>query len=227
MSNRMRWSVGILAGIGLAAVWAVELSSRRGIERRYRESLEARRALTLEVGELRSAREELASALLEEHQQTEQLSGALSAKDAELTAVLARLSKEDRVIQELEDKLLAMQHQLAHTQGELAVALQAKALPSTAESRHAVQLEKVIVAHAASEPALQGRVLSVNPEWQFVVINLGWNVLDIGEVVSIYHDNTLMAKARVERVQEQASAATLLPEWGQAEIRVDDVVRAL
>ncbi|MBI3320220.1 MAG: hypothetical protein HYZ89_06515 [Candidatus Omnitrophica bacterium] len=227
MSRAVKWSVSILAGIGLAAAGVVEWGVRHRLERRYHESLEARRALILEVGELRSAREELASALLTERQQTEQLSAALSAKDAELTTVVARLSKEDRVIQELEDKLLAMQNQLAHAQGELAVALQTKHVPSTAESRNAVQLEKVIVAHSSSEPALQGRVLSINAEWQFVVINLGWDVLDIGEVVSIYHDNKLMAKARVERVQEQASAATLLPEWGQAEIHIDDVVRTL
>ena len=80
---------------------------------------------------------------------------------------------------------------------------------------------------AASGADWQGRVISVHSEWQFVVTNLGWDAVDVGEVVSIYRQDKLLAKARIERVQERASAATLLPEWLHAEVQVNDVVRVL
>jgi len=97
-----------------------------------------------------------------------------------------------------------------------------------ASQRRMIELEKVVVTHPASPaPGLQGRVLSVNPEWHFVVIDLGWDVVNIGDVVSIYRNDQLLGKARVERVQEQVCAAALLPEWVESQVQVNDVVRVL
>jgi hypothetical protein len=69
--------------------------------------------------------------------------------------------------------------------------------------------------------------MSVHPDWKFIIVNLGWDHVNIGDTVSIFRNEALLGKARIERVQQEAAAATLLPEWRQAEVRVDDVVRAL
>ena len=89
-----------------------------------------------------------------------------------------------------------------------------------------VQLERVVVSHAdASE--LKGRIVSVHQDWNFVVIDLGWDAVKIGDTVSIFHNEQLLAKARIERVQEAVCAATILPEWNAASVQVNDVARVL
>ena len=74
---------------------------------------------------------------------------------------------------------------------------------------------------------LEGRVVSVYPDWKFVVIDLGWDVVKVGDVVSIYRKDQLLGKARIERVQEQACAATVLPDWNITAIQVNDAARIL
>jgi hypothetical protein len=85
------------------------------------------------------------------------------------------------------------------------------------------------VVSRASDPetAFAGRVISFNPQWRFVVMDLGWDAVNIGDVVSIYRREQLLGKARVERVQEAVSAASLLPDSFEAEIEINDVVRLL
>jgi hypothetical protein len=67
----------------------------------------------------------------------------------------------------------------------------------------------------------------VHPDWRFVVVSLGWNQLRIGDTVSIFRDEKLLAKAKVERVQEDLAAVTLLPEWQPETIQINDVVKPL
>lgn len=218
----------IVAGVSFVVISAGQWAARQRVERRYQDALQARKQLELEVGELRADRERLAGGLASEQQRMAQLSATVSAKEAEQQDIVERLMQEERIIQELQGRLLAMQLQFDRVQGELAVALQGRAAGSPQPSGKVVQLERVVVTHSASTvPGLQGRVLSVNPEWRFVVIDLGWDVVNIGDVVSIYRNDQLLGKARVERVQEQVSAATLLPEWLESGIQVNDVVHVL
>jgi hypothetical protein len=67
----------------------------------------------------------------------------------------------------------------------------------------------------------------VHKEWSFVVVSLGWNSVKIGDTISILRDDRLLAKAKVERVQEDVSAATLLPDWQDVEVAVNDLVQVL
>jgi hypothetical protein len=158
----------------------------------------------------------------------QQLLQTVAAKSQALETVIDRLAEEEEVIRELQEKLLAMQRQFNLLQGELAIALQARTANPPLASRM-VQLEKVVVASpATSTPTeTQGRVVSVHPQWRFVVIDLGWDLVRLGDIVSIYRNEHLLGKARIERVQEQVAAATLLPEWTEVEIQVNDVVRIL
>ena len=75
--------------------------------------------------------------------------------------------------------------------------------------------------------ALQGRVISVHPEWDFVVIDLGWDAVKIGDTVSIVRNDELLAKAKVERVQEGVCAAAVMPEWDAKTIQINDRVQLL
>ena len=90
----------------------------------------------------------------------------------------------------------------------------------------AVELERVLVSSDGASP-LQGRVISVHPEWNFVVIDLGWDAVKIGDTISILRNEAVLAKAKVERVQEGVSAAAVLPEWDADGIEVNDRAQLL
>ena len=149
----------------------------------------------------------------------------------ELEQSVGRLMEETRTVRELQMHLAAMQQQMDQLQGELAVTLQEhQGTPGQARQQQPkpapVQLEKIVVSDAGSV-GLQGRVLSVHRDWSFVVIDLGWDAVKIGDVASVFRNEQLLAKVRVDRVQEGICAATLLPEWEHADVRVNDSVRVL
>lgn len=213
-----------LLALGLAAVIAGEVAVRTRIERQYEEALQSREQLESQVTELQTERERLAQTLAQEQRRLTELAQALSAKDHELQRTLARLGEEQRAIETLEQQVGAMRRQMDLLQGELVLALQSRP-GSASTSSQAVQLEKVVVTKPTSAHSSQGRVLSVHPDWKFLVFDLGWDYVRIGDIVSIYRREQLLGKARVERVQEQAAAATLLPEWEHTEIAVNDTVQ--
>ena len=224
-----RGSVAVIAVIGgLSAAWVGESLAHRQAERRYQETIKARQQLELEVGELRADREQLAANLTASEQHVIELDQAVAAKEAELKSVVVRLGKEQQAVQELDGKLVAMQYQFDRVQGQLALALEQRSQQQASAEPAAVQLDRVVVTPpGGGAPGLEGRILSVNTQWNFIVVNLGWNVVQLGDVVSIYRGEQLVAKAKVERVQEQVAAATLLPEWMRSDIQVNDVVRIL
>ena len=59
------------------------------------------------------------------------------------------------------------------------------------------------------------------------MISLGWDAVRIGDVVSIFRNDQLQAKAKIERVQEGVCAATVLPDWKTEAIQLNDLVRIL
>lgn len=219
----------LLAGLGivLGAAATEEHLSRGLMARRLHEALEGRRQLELQFGEVLATHQQMKAQLKNEQQRSQELSTALAAARKKLEETTARLAEETRTVHELQMRLTSTQHEASQLQGELAVALQQAGQQSAkADSSSAVQLERVVVSDV-STPALQGRVVSVHRDWNFVVIDLGWDAVRIGDTVSIFRNDQLLAKARIERVQEGVAAATLLPEWQTTEIHVNDLVRVL
>ncbi len=185
--------------------------------------------MEIQVGELRGDHDRLSVALAAAQRQAQETSEALSAKDQELQEVVDRLQQEEQVIQTLQERFAAMQRHADLLQGELALSVPERAQGASSGTGNMVQLEKVVVKPPAmsTQRNPEGHIVSINPQWRFVVIDLGWDEVKIGDVVSIYHHEQLLAKARVERVQEQICAASLLPEWTASEIQVNDAVRTL
>ena len=227
MSTSIGRVVVLVVGIGLGAAWLAESIAHQRSDRQYHDALKARQQLELQYAELKTERDQLAGSLKTERQRVEQIARTLAAKDSELQAAVSRLAEEEHNLQQLQGELVAMQQQWDRIQTDAG---------SRRPARHAdaaspdgmVQLEKVVIRHPTlSGNDLHGRVISVHPEWQFVVIDLGWDAVNIGDVVSIYRDDQLVGKARVDRVQAQVSAASLLPDSTQLDIHVNDVVRTL
>lgn len=225
MSRGRQILIGALGVVLIAAV-AGEHGYRRIIERRYRGSVERQRQLELQFGEVLSAHEELKQQVEHERRRSQELSEALASTRAQLEDAVGRLTQESQGVQELRMRLATMQQQMDQLQGELALTLQEAEGQVKPQESAPVQLERIVVSTAGTG-GLQGRILSVHQEWNFVVIDLGWDAVHIGDTVSIFRNDQLLAKARIERVQEGISAATVLPDWKATEVQVNDVVRIL
>ena len=215
-----------MLGVVLVASVVGEHLARRLMERRYQKVVEGRQQLERQFREILATHRQLTGDLANERQRSQALSQAVAEKSAQLDKAVARLSEEGQAMRALQLRLAAMEQQMGQLQGELAAALQDRLTGATAKDAvpSAVQLERIVVSKAGA-PTLQGRVVSVHQDWDFVIIDLGWDAVKIGDTVSIFRNEELLAKARVERVQEGVSAASVLPEWDIAKVRASDRVQ--
>jgi hypothetical protein len=73
--------------------------------------------------------------------------------------------------------------------------------------------------------ARNGKVLVVNSQWDFVVLDLGRNegAVERGELL-VNRDGKLVAKVRISKVEDAQSVANILPEWKQVDVLVGDQV---
>ena len=216
----------ILAGIAVTVfvgVAGAEHYARWLAQRRLARAVETNQQLEQRLGEVMASHERLKSDLDTERQRSQELEQALASAKSQLEQTSGRLAEESRTSRTLQLRLAEMQQQMDQLQGELAVNL--KQAPAGVKPG-AVQIERVVVSGAGgATPA--GRVISVHRDWDFVVINLGWDAVRIGDVVSIFRDDALQAKVRIERVQEGVCAATVLPDWKTDAIQLNDLVRVL
>ena len=72
---------------------------------------------------------------------------------------------------------------------------------------------------------LKGKVVVVDPKWDFVVLNIGDDagVLENGELL-VSRDGKLVAKVVVRTVEKDRSIANILPGWKLGEVFEGDVV---
>ncbi len=221
----------ILVGAVVAVVAVMagsEHRARRLLQAKWLQAVEARQQLERRFAEISDAHEQLKGDLATERGRSAALEEALASAKRELERTTGRLAEESRTSRGLHLRLAQMQQQMDQLQGELAVTLKqqengVRVTPGT------VQIDRVIVSDASdaggTNPA--GRVISIHRDWDFVVISLGWDTVRIGDVVSIFRNDQLQAKAKIERVQEGVCAATVLPDWKTETIQLNDLVRVL
>ena len=188
----------------------------------------AQSVLQRDVARLAQAKRSVETQLALEQAHGRELTGHLAVAGEALTQLTRRLESEAGVVERLTWHAADLNGQIVTLQKELALAVRRQqrmfaAQPMT--SPHLVELEKVVV--GAGAPPVRGRVVDVNTEWRFVVVDLGWDVLHIGEILGVYRDGLLIAKIGVERVQERLAAASLLPAYREAAIAVNDQVLSL
>ncbi|MHC1768777.1 MAG: hypothetical protein AB9869_31595 [Verrucomicrobiia bacterium] len=72
---------------------------------------------------------------------------------------------------------------------------------------------------------LAGRILAVDPKYDFVVLDVGGNqgVVENGKLL-VNRDGKLVAKVRVTKVEPNRSIANIMPDWKQAEVMEGDQV---
>ncbi len=87
-----------------------------------------------------------------------------------------------------------------------------------------VELERVVVKPRVELPP---EVIIVNREFDFIIVNLGKDEVDVGMILGIYRADELLAKARVERVYQNMCSATIISDTERVRIRRKDRVKIL
>lgn len=85
-----------------------------------------------------------------------------------------------------------------------------------------VDLEKIVV---IPDEVPEGRVLSVDKETEFVIVNLGIkDGVQMGNVLSVYRGTDYLGDIKVTRIQPEMSAADLIPPFSSRVVRKNDQV---
>jgi len=154
-----------------------------------------------------------------------------------------RLDLEDK-LQQAQDEVAAMQNKLV-TLGSEKDELEAKVKELEAESQ-GVELGKIVVTPDAAtaklkakkpeeekkgiakvlpEKPVEGKILVVNKEYNFVVINLGSkDGVGIGQVFSIYRGNSYIGDIKVEKLHDSMAAAGFTSEDIRDKVKEGDKV---
>lgn len=165
------------------------------------------------------------------------------------------LEQQKSLRSDLEKKLSTAQSEATKIQGQLKELLakkddlekKVKKFEEEAQaSSQSVELGKVVVAPEAAAPAAgavkpsaekqpvknavaasEGKVLVVNKDYNFAVINLGAkDGINLGDVFSVYRENKYLGDIKVEKVHESMSAAGFLSSGMQDKtIEGDKVVK--
>ncbi len=81
---------------------------------------------------------------------------------------------------------------------------------------------------SALDETLEGRILSVDTETEFVIVSLGkMDGVKVGAVLSIFRGDDYVGDIRVTRLQPEMSAADLIPPFSIRSIKKNDQVKVI
>lgn len=172
--------------------------------------------LTRSLEEREQEVSQLKQTMEQAQQQAQQATGQVAQLEAERSALQHQLGE----LEEAKDQLEARFNALAQPEVELGKVVVNGDQPSGASP--------VRPAGSVAGTSLDGQVVVVNREYDFIVMNIGRNHgLLIGQEFQVVRDNQILGRVKVEKVYDELSAAAILPESQKSSIREGDAVRAL
>jgi len=150
----------------------------------------------------------------------DQLARDLGDSELKLNDLQTQLKKESNYNKELEIKIVNLEQQL------MGNARPSKEKIAKANKRvdKEIELEKIEV---IPNKVPQGRILSVDVDTEFVIVNLGEkDGLKIGKMLSVYRGKDYLGDIRITRLQPEMSAADLIPPFSSRTVRKNDQVIA-
>lgn len=131
------------------------------------------------------------------------------------------LAEQKQKIADLEDDLEDMRRESEKTQDELAKAKQElnRIKQETPSMAGGVQ-----VGPDGIDPNLEGEVLSVNEEWNYIIIGLGNRQIRENMDMLVARDDKLIAKVHISKVHSKVSIAEILPQVTIGSVKVGDRV---
>jgi len=218
-------------------------SENQDLGRQLHEAREARAELEEQLSRVRLEVERTAKQLDEERKVKAELAKSVDERQREIDrlgkdlaqAASERTSMAEQLTQ-LKTQQEAAQKQLEELQ-QAKAQLETKVLELSGGPAPTVELDKVVVSDFPPQPGLQqaqpasvvqGQVLVINREYDFIVVSLGKNQgVGIGQELQIIRGQDILGRVKVEKLYDELSAAALLPGTKEDAIREGDVVRAI
>jgi uncharacterized protein (DUF3084 family) len=201
-------------------------------------------------GEREKAKKDLAKTEKDLTQANQELTGAKSDREKAVATAAAQTKRAD----DLSDKLAKTTQEREDAETKLAaytatgvsveqVGKLSRSLKSAQEAIEVANEEKIVlqraISHLKTELAkyvgpeqiirlradLRGKILVVDPKWDFVVLDIGQNqgVLEDGELL-VSRDGKLVAKVIVRSVEKDRCIANVVPGWKLGEVIEGDEV---
>lgn len=124
----------------------------------------------------------------------------------------------EQQVADLQSKITALEQQV----GKGFEVQKNKVPPEVEQAQKEIDLEKIVV---APKDVPEGRVLSVDADTEFMIINLGAkDGLQPGLVMSVYRGQEYLGDVKVTRVQPEMSAADFIPPFSSRKVRKNDQV---
>lgn len=219
----------LCSSVALYIIKENEIEKRMFLENELADTTEELGRLAFELGEVKEAKIkiELEFALKEkELQDYKDRFSMLTMERSAIEGERTRFAEKSAVVQQ---DLVSLKRQFDQLQQAKEV-LEQK-LKSVMDSR--VKLKTIIVEpepseeESIAEKTVEGEVLAVNKEYEFLVISLGANSgMSMNSDISIYRSSELIAIARVEKLYENISAVIVNDKGQMSRIRVGDAVVA-
>jgi cell shape-determining protein MreC len=248
MLIRISLILAIIAALGAGAVNFFVVKDK--LDTLVKDRNDQRDGWTATKGELDKTKKKLASTQNELSQTQQQLTDAQAAqKNAEDIA-----AKQTKVASNLSDQLTKTKHDLDDANNGLAaykatgitadqVGKLNRSLKEKDDAIEVANQEKAVLQHAVARLTseldtyrgpdnivklradLKGKIVVVDPKWDFVVLNIGENqgVLPNGELL-VSRDGKLVAKVIVRTLEKDRSIANVVPGWKLGEVIEGDEV---
>ena len=144
--------------------------------------------------------------------------GRVEKRNQEMEDALEKLKK---VIEQNRIKKAETSKIISHYQ-KIPMARESQEHQGQEEGKEKVDLEKIVV---VPNEVPQGRILSVDKETEFVIINLGEkDGVKMNDVMSVYRGKDYLGDIKVTRLQPEMAAADLLPPFSSRLVRKNDQV---
>lgn len=190
-------------------------------EKAKQEALVKIQSQTKEIAEAKEAADKVRNdfnSLKSKSAETEQ---KLQAVQQDLTAKQAEIDKFTKAlppgmtIDQVKSKLTELQTQFATLDQEKNILKEQLAKIDGDKKKLEDQLTRR--SQGKMPPGLTGHIMAVNPDWNFVVIDIGSNdgVVENAPMI-VYRDGKLVGKIKITSVEPSIAIADILSEWQQA-----------
>ena len=147
----------------------------------------------------------------------------------------AKTQLEQKVVELSKHPTVELDKVVVHPPAASGPTVSAGAFDSAASPRTQADADTASSDAASSPPSpsvgaspLQGQIIVVNREYDFIVVNLGSNQgLALGQEFQVVRGDQVLGRVKVEKVYEELSAAAILPNSNKDAIREGDAVKAI
>lgn len=220
-----------------------ERQQRIMVEQTLEETLRAKEQTIKELNEMTQLKDEVELKAEELKKEAEKLSQDLENEKKERQLVLTKVEEREKKVKELSialeenkteieelmEAIASFKSQNEELTSQLSqiklakLTLEDKILTGGSMAGAVVELEKIIV--KKSDENIKGKVLVVNKEFNFVILDLGWGSgVEAGTILDVKRGTELLGKVEVENVYDDMSSAVILSQWQKGTIQENDIV---